>query len=137
MSSAVGVRTGTDRGRSNAEVQHSGAVEHGRIIETDGARHAVTELRGVLDVVHAGHGVMTAHQERGVVARITMPRRRIGRSRLTEGEACELDERHFNRDVTTAGIVQQVAVQAAELTSRHEASTTRSTGGADTVAGTR
>src|SRR6185295_18980269 len=35
MRSAVGVGTGTDLGRSNAEVQHSSAVEHGRIIETD------------------------------------------------------------------------------------------------------
>src|SRR5436190_23734804 len=66
-----------------------------------------------------------------------MPRRGIGRSRLTEGEPSELDERHFNRDIATAGIVQQVAVQAAELTSGHEASTTRATGRTDAVARTR
>src|ERR1700682_2996997 len=55
----------------------------------------VADVGGVLDVVRAGDGVITANQERGVVARITMPRRRIGRSRLTEGEAGELDEKEF------------------------------------------
>src|SRR4051794_18191659 len=107
MRSAVGVGTGTDRGRSKAEVQHSGAVEHGRIIETDGARHAVTELGGVLDVVDAGDGVMAAHQERVVVAWIAIPRSRESRRRLTEGETSELDEHHFNRDVTFARTVEQ------------------------------
>src|SRR3954453_5884894 len=106
MSSAVGVRTGTDRGRSNAEIEHSGAVEHGRIIETDGARHAVAELRGVLDVVDAGDVVSTAHQERVVVARIAVPGRRVSRSRLTEGETSELDEHHVNRGLTIASLVQ-------------------------------
>src|SRR3954465_14821866 len=107
MRSAVGVGTGTDRGRSKAEVQHSGAVEHDRIIETDGARHAVAELRGVLDVVDAGNGVMTAEQERRVVAWITVPGRRVSRRRLTKGETSELDEHHFNGDVAFARMVQQ------------------------------
>src|SRR6185437_14118726 len=79
---------------------------HFRGVEADGARHAVAELRGVLDVVHAGDGVMTAEQERGVVARITMPRRRIGRSRLAEGEARELDEQEFSREAR-AGRVRE------------------------------
>src|SRR5258705_10027849 len=68
-------------------VIHGRTVVHGRIIETDGAGHAVAKLRAVLDVVHAGDGVMTAEQIGGVVARITMPRRRIGRGRPTEGES--------------------------------------------------
>src|ERR1700716_896254 len=55
---------------------------------------------------------MTAEQERGVVARITMPRRRIGRSRLTEGEPSELDEHHFNRDVAAACGAQKRTVDA-------------------------
>src|SRR6266487_4535206 len=84
----------------HAQVQQGGAVEHGRIIETDRGRHAVAELRGVLDVVDAGHVVRTAHQVRVVVARVAVPGRREGRSRLTEGETSELDEHHFNRDVT-------------------------------------
>src|SRR6202008_3491124 len=98
---------GVQRGR---EVEHGGAVEHGRIIETDGGRHAVAELSGVLDVVYAGDGVMTAEQERRVVARIAMPGRRIGRGRLTEGEAGELNERKFNRDIAAAGGVKQLTV---------------------------
>src|SRR6266404_7429470 len=77
---------------TRGQVIQRSAIEHGRIIEADGARHAVAELRGVLDVVDAGDGVMTAEQERSVVARISMPRRRVSRSRLTEGEARELDE---------------------------------------------
>src|SRR5512138_2626881 len=63
MRAAVSIGTssrGLDRtcrkacgGGSDAEVQHGGTVEHGRIIETDGGRHAIAELRGVLDVVDA------------------------------------------------------------------------------------
>ena len=88
-------------------------VVHGRIIETDGAGHAVAELGRVLDVVHAGDGVVTAEQIGGVVARITMPRRRIGRGRPTEGESGELDETHFDRRrIAAAGRVQQVSVVA-------------------------
>ena len=41
-----------------------------------------------------------------------MPRRREGRSRLTEGETSELDEHHFNRDITAACGRKQTAVQA-------------------------
>ena len=87
-------------------------VVHGRIIETDGAGHAVAELGRVLDVVHASDGVVTAEQIGGVVARITMPRRRIGRGRPTEGESGELDEAHFDCRITAAGRVQQVSVVA-------------------------
>src|SRR5437763_1479558 len=110
MGAAVGVCTSTDRGASNAEVQHGGAVEHGRIIKTDSARHAVSELSGVLDVVDAGDVVSAAHQERVVVARIAVPGRREGRSRLTEGETSELDEHHFNRNVTTTSGGEQRVV---------------------------
>src|ERR1041385_3548578 len=118
MRAGVGVGTSTNRGRSNAEVQHGGTVEHSRIIETDGARHAVAELSGVLDVVDAGDVVSTAHQERVVVARITVPGRREGRSRLTEGETSELDEHHFNRDVTSARGGEQRIVQAGSRADR-------------------
>src|SRR5829696_10305810 len=112
MHASVGVSTCADRGRSNAEVQHSGAVEHLRIVEADGGRHAVAELRSVLDVVDAGDVVSAAHQERVVVARIAVPRRRIGRSRLTEGETSELDEHHFNRDIAAASAREQRRVDA-------------------------
>ena len=37
-----------------------------------------------------------------------MPRRRIGRSRLTEGEAGELDEHELDCDIAAAGGVKQV-----------------------------
>src|SRR5258706_11148875 len=87
-------------------------VEQGGIMEAVGADHAVAELGGVLDVVHAGDGVMTADQERAVVARITMPRRRIGRGRFTEREAGELDERELDRDIAAAGGVEQLTVIA-------------------------
>src|SRR6185312_15879661 len=83
MHAAVGVSTSGRRldstqckpcgCRSHAQVQQGGAVEHGRIIEADGARHAVAELRGVLDVVDAGDVVSAAHQERVVVAWIAVP----------------------------------------------------------------
>src|SRR4051812_37611036 len=108
MDASVGVGTSTDRRRgpsegsawnsrdTSCEVQHRRAVEHLRIVEADSARHAVAELRGVLDVIDAGDVVGTAHQERVVVARIAVPGRRVGRSRLTEGETSELDEHHFN-----------------------------------------
>src|SRR4029079_17787027 len=59
--------------------------------------------RGVLDVVDTGDGVMAAHQE--------LPRRRVGRSRLTEGETSELDEHHFNRDVAAACRGKQSVVE--------------------------
>src|SRR5205823_4629967 len=118
MRSAVGVRTSTDRARSNAEVQHGGTVKHGRIIEADSARHAVTELSGVLDVVDTGDVVGTAHQERVVVARIAVPGRRVGRRRLTEGETSELDEHHFNRDITTACGGEQVRIEAGSRADR-------------------
>ena len=58
------------------QVGDNGAVEDDRIIETDGGRHAIAELVGVLDVVHAGDVGMTAEQVGRVVARITVPRRR-------------------------------------------------------------
>src|SRR5258706_16323694 len=105
MCASVGITARSRRvkcGR-DTEVVYGRAVEDGRIIETDGAGHAVAELGGILDVVHAGDGVMTADQGRRVVARITMPRRRIGRGRLTEGESGELDERELDRDITAAG----------------------------------
>src|ERR1700737_3659828 len=39
-----------------------------------------------------------------------MPRRRIGRGRLTEGEAGELDEYKLNPDITTACTIKQVRI---------------------------
>src|ERR1700682_709890 len=107
MRTGISVAAGADRSETGRQVVDRSAVEHGRIIETDGARHPVAELRGVLDVVHAGDGGFTAEQERRVVARITMPRSGIGRSRLTEGEARELDEHELNRGVAFAGIVEE------------------------------
>jgi len=43
----------------DGEIVDRSAVEHGRIIDL-WCRHPVAELRGVLDVVHAGNGVVTA-----------------------------------------------------------------------------
>src|ERR1700716_1716662 len=103
----------TGRGTS-PQVEQRGAVKHGRIIEADGARHALAELGAVLDVVHAGDGVMTAEEERGVVARITMPRRGIGGRRLTEGKTRELDERELDRDKAAARATQNGIGQATE-----------------------
>src|SRR5262249_13467723 len=77
----IGVTHAADsvQAASGGEVEDVGAVEHNRIIEADGAGHAVAELRGVLDVVHTGDGVVTAEQVGRVVARIAVPRRRVGR----------------------------------------------------------
>ena len=52
--------------------------------------------------------VITAEQVGRVVARIAMPRRRIGRSRLAESEAGELQEHQFDRDIAAADGVKQV-----------------------------
>jgi len=74
--------------------------------------HAVAELGGVLDVVHAVTLVLPPSKNAEFVARITMPRRRIGRGRLTEGEAGELDEYELNRDIAAAGRIEQLRVVA-------------------------
>src|ERR1700676_5102975 len=86
MVAAVSAAIDTSRIQAVCKVEDVVTVERDRVIKTDGAGHAVTELGGVLDVVDAGDGSITAEQVRGVVARITMPRRRIGRGGLTEGE---------------------------------------------------
>src|SRR5262249_5247342 len=52
------------------------------VIDTDGARHAIAELHGVLDVVDAGDGVIAADQTAGQVTRKALPRRGKARSRL-------------------------------------------------------
>ena len=52
------------------------------------------------------------------VAREAVPRRRVGRRRLTEGEAGELDEEIFNRDVAAARDVQRVRQSARERRER-------------------
>src|SRR5439155_20277925 len=105
VDAAVGLRRHTASGsrETNRNVTDNGAVVHGRFIQTDGARHAVAELSGVLDVVDAGYVVRTADQVRVVVARIAVPGRRKGRNRLTEGEAGELQEDLVNCDVGIAG----------------------------------
>src|SRR5258708_11201132 len=87
-------------------------MDHGRIIEAEAARHAVAELPSVLDVVHTGNRVFAADQEGAVVARITIPGRRIGRRRLTEGEAGELQEHVLNRDIAAADARKRGIVQA-------------------------
>ena len=108
------IRVAGDAGPREAgrQVVNRGAVEHGRIIEADAAGHAVAKLGGVLDVVHAGDGVFAAEQERAVVARITIPGRRVGRRRLTEGEAGELQEHVFDRDIAAADGIKQLGVVA-------------------------
>ena len=109
---AIRVGCCTGRREANRQVVYKRTFVHDGIVETNGARHAVAELRGVLDVAHAGDVVIAAEQERGVVARIAMPRRGIGRCRLTEGEASELDEQEFHDHEAVAGRAQQVAVVA-------------------------
>src|SRR6202790_5864840 len=75
----ISVSADANRVKTRAQVEQVGAVEHETFVNANGTRHAVAELRGVLDVVDAGDGVVAAEQERGVVARIAMPRRCIGR----------------------------------------------------------
>ena len=61
--------------RKHIQIAELGAVKHEAFIEPDRGRHAVAKLLGVLDVVHAGHVVGTADQERRiVVTTITIPR---------------------------------------------------------------
>src|SRR5262249_40929163 len=76
--------------------------------------HAVAELRGVLDVVHTSDGVVTADQEGRVVARIAVPRRRIGRGRLTEGEAGGLQETMLNTDAAATDAIEHKAAEPTE-----------------------
>ena len=112
MRAGIGVRSGAvgaDR-RRDAQVVDGGAIPDGRIVETDRGRYAVAELGGVLDVVDAGVGVVAAEQARIDVAREAVPGRRVGRRRLTEGEAGELDEEIFDRDIAAASGGQQRAV---------------------------
>src|SRR5207244_6957815 len=109
MHAGIGVRSGAvgaDR-RRNAQIVDSRAIPDGRVIETDRSRYAVAELEGVLDVVDAGVGIIAAEQARVDVARETVPGRRISRRRLTEGEAGELDEDIFDRDIAVARAVKQ------------------------------
>ena len=116
MRAGIGVRSGAvgaDRA-GDAQIVDGGAIPHGRIVETDRGRYAVAELGGVLDVVDAGVGIVAAEQARGDVARETLPRRRVGRGGLTEGEAGELDEEIFDRDVAAARDVQRVCCSARE-----------------------
>ena len=67
-------------GRTTDRIDDLRAVEGVRaaVVDTQRRRHAVTELPRVLDVVDTGDRVVTADQERGVVARIAMPRRGVG-----------------------------------------------------------
>src|SRR6185369_14414832 len=114
MRAGIGVRSGAvgaDR-TGDAQIVDSGAIPYLRIVETDRGRYAVAELGGVLDVVDAGVGVVAAEQARVDVARETVPGRRISRRRLTEGEAGELDEEIFDRDIAAACGVQQVRIDA-------------------------
>src|ERR1700687_2218465 len=104
MVAAVSVAPRTNRTEASRQVEERGTFERDRIFQTNGAGHAVTKLSGVLDVVYAGDGGVAAEQERGVVARITMPRRRIGRGRFAEGEAGELDEHELDRDIAFADL---------------------------------
>ena len=115
MGARISVRTGpvcTDRPR-DAQIVDRSAIPDRRIIEANRARYAVAELRSVLDVIEAGVGVIAAQQVRADVARKTVPRSRVGRRGLTEGEAGKLDEGIFNRDVTTTRGVKERSVDAA------------------------
>ena len=72
-------------------------------------------MRGVLDVVHTSDRVVAAEQVGRVVARIAVPRRRISRRRLTEGEAGELQEHVFDTDVTAADAIKHATAQTRGL----------------------
>src|SRR5258705_4150436 len=109
MGTAVSGAVDTGRIEASRQVEDIGTLERDRVFQTNGARYAIAELGGVLDIVYAGDGGMAAEQERRVVARISMPRRRVGRSRFTEGEARELDEHELDRDITFADVAQQTA----------------------------
>src|SRR5947209_4962947 len=116
---------GTDRPR-DAQIVERRALPNGWVVQPDRSRHPVAELRGVLNVVDAGIGILATEQEGREIAGKTLPRRGIGGSGLTEGEACELNEHIFDRDITAAGHVQQRAVKAAQLRSRQRRSGTTS-----------
>ena len=120
MGAGVGVRSGAvgaDR-RRNAQIVDGSAIPDGRIVQTDRGRHAVAELGGVLDVVEAGVGIVAAEQARVDVARETVPGGRISRRGLTEGEAGELDEKIFDRDITAASAGELRRVE--ESGARHQ-----------------
>src|SRR6266478_708956 len=120
MHAAIGVAGGSGESEASRQIVDRSPVEHGRIIEAEGGRHAVAELPRALDVVHAGDGVMAGEQARGVVAWITMPGRRIGRGRLYEGEAGELDEHELDRDGALARGVKQARGRTRARRSREQ-----------------
>ncbi len=69
--------------------------------------------------VDAGDGVIATDQIGGVVAREALPRRDVGRSRLTEGEARELDEGIFQAERAAAKeVAGGNAVQAGRIDGR-------------------
>src|SRR4051794_35805598 len=103
MNARIGVAGRQSRIQRGREIEDVGAVIDDRIVETDAAGDAAAEVPRVLDVVDAGVGVVAADQERRGVARESLPGRRISRMRLAEGEAGELEEGVFHRDVATAG----------------------------------
>ena len=111
MDAGIGVarvQRGVQRRR---QIVDGGTVPHRRIVETDAGGDAVAELRRVLDVVGAGTiAAMAPQQEGRVVARITLPGRRVGGRRLAEGESRELDEEIIDGDIAAAGGVEQVRV---------------------------
>src|ERR1700733_11053052 len=113
MHASVCIAGNATRTEADVQVEHVCTVILGRIVKADGTGHAVAELRSVLDVVYTRDGVVTAEQKRRVLAaQITMPGRRIGRGRLTEGEAGELDEQVFDDDRAAArGVERDVVAQ--------------------------
>src|SRR5260370_30935534 len=117
----AGISVGRPLGRAQREreIGDDGTVPNGRIIKTDGGGHAIAELSGVLDVVDAGIGSVAAEQARIDVTRETVPGRRIGRGRLADSEAGELDEKVLPRDVTAGrGVKQLNASDLGSLTER-------------------
>ena len=106
---------GIERKRQIVDV---GAVPDHGIVKTDGAGHAIAELRGVLNVVDAGIGVLTAEQKGREIPGETLPWRGIGGCRLAEGEAGELEEDILRRYVAFTRLVQQAGIACRRLAMR-------------------
>ena len=113
MHAGIGVAGVECRIQRQHQIVDGGTVPNDGVVKADRGRHAVAELRRVLDVVGSGAVVLVAaQQERRDVAGRTLPRVCIGGRRFAEGESCELQEEIRDGDIALARLVQQTGVGA-------------------------
>ena len=74
----------------------------GRVLQRDGARDTVAKLGRVSNLVHTGDMVAAARKGIRAASRIALPRRVEDRSRATEREPSELDERVVQTELGAA-----------------------------------